>query len=282
MAANDTILQGTDWGNAAHWGGHAARVPLDNDRAWISPALSANVTGTPDQGLIDLDYLHIPSGFTHELFTSASPLLIAADLIEHFGAGGVHIASDIGGAATKIDEFRGMCANSRVVNTLTSNPADAGDWVLICLARGTYIIGADTAFDAAAVIHVGHLGSPKTDVTLKILDGTDVLSLLNLGAGHCESHRDITTANIAGKMSQEDSVITTANILPGGWLDWNTIDSTGVLGTCTVYPGGTLNLLATMSDKAITTLNALPGSTVLMVDEIVDITTFNDWRRELD
>ncbi len=276
--AGNTILLGSDWGNDAHWGGETAVKPVDDDQAWISPTLNADVTGTLDQGGVDLDLLHIPPQYIHNLGASGTPLKISGQRFEHFGGGGLYLSADANAAAQDIIETRIQCTHSRVITELTSTADDKGDYHKVFLYRGTVRLLSDIAFDDAAMVEVGYVNSPAGDVTLTIASGAETLPTLYQYGGMVYSNRLITTANaMAGMLVQDVAAITNLHVFPGATVKYNTS------ATCTiafVRPGGTLILNDTLAQKTFTDLWVAPGGRVVYPPEhLLTVTNgIHDWR----
>ncbi|KKN02968.1 hypothetical protein LCGC14_1112320 [marine sediment metagenome] len=274
------FLQGINWGTAGNW--QSGSVPISNDEVAIPETLGSAVTGTPDQGGVDLDLLRIHTGFDKPIFTSGSPLKIAADLLEHFGSGNLFYTCDANSVGLKTDEVLIQCANSRVITELNSVSGDAGDYTTMTFNRGTVRILGDLTWDANGLIQVGCVENLASDVNLNIAAGSDVLAQLRQGGGTCVSSRAITVAYVAGTLKQDVAAITTLHILPGGITTYNWTTATTVI----VYPGATLNLLGNTVEKTITDLWAMPKSTVLYDKSLFTGTNkragydFHDYRLE--
>ncbi len=278
MAVN--FLQGIDWGVAGNW---SLIVPVTGDEVAIPETLGAAVTGTPDQGGVDLALFRIHAGYDKPIFTSASPIKISATLLEHFGSGNLFYTCDKNaGSGFKTDEVLIQCANSRVITELNSVSGDAGDYTTMTFNRGTVRILGDLTWDANGLIQVGCVENLASDVNLNIAAGSDVLAQLRQGGGTCVSSRAITTAYVAGTLKQDVAAITTLHILPGGIAIYNWTTATTVI----VYPGATLNLLGNTVEKTITDLWAMPKSTVLYDKSLFTGTNkragydFHDYRLE--
>lgn len=277
MAVN--FLQAQDWGVNASWSGD---VPVTDGEVAIPETLAKAVTGSPDQGGVDLDLFRIHAGYDKPIFTSGSPIKIAADLLEHFGSGNLFYTCDANSAGLKTDEVLIQCANSRVITELNSVSGDAGDFTRIIANRGIVRILGDLKWDANGLVQIGCVESLASDVTMTIAAGANALPILRQGGGTLTSSRAITVAYVAGTLKQDVAAITTLHIMPGGNVSYEWTSATLVI----VYPGATLNLLTNTVEKTITDLWAMPKSTVLYDKSLFTGTNkrtgydFHDYRLE--
>lgn len=278
MAFN--FLQNVDWGNAAHW---SLIVPITGDEVAIPETLGAAVTGTPDQTGVDLAKFRIHAGYEEDIFTSGSPIKIAATLLEHFGAGNLYYACAADTAsAFKTDEVLIQAANNEVVTELDSVSADPGDFNLVTANRGIVRIKTNFAWDASGAVQIGHVDDVANDVKMEIAQGSDVLPNLHQCGGTLVCNRAITTATCAGRMTQDIAAVGVLFIGPGGHVTYNHTSGTSIV-VCT---GGTLNLLGNSVEKSFTDIFAMPNSIVIYDKNLLTVTNkragfdFRDFRTE--
>ena len=236
---------GDDWGTAGDW--NPAAVPITDDEAFFgedSPAM----TGTMDQGGVDLDLLYLHRLFRYNLGASGAPLKIAADLLVMKGAGALYYECSAGGAGLKTDLARIACENKDTVVQLGSETGDAGDFDNIEILRGNVLCAANIAFGASCELQTGHMGNVVGDVALTIAEDADTLPVLTVRGGTVVSNGPVTLAKLyAGITTQDKAAMTAAHVYNGATLIYN-----HTAGTITVWPGGVLDISQTAEQKTLT------------------------------
>lgn len=259
------ILNAADWTVAGNWS--TAGVPTSNDDAIMSDALGANVPGT-DQGGVDLDLLKLPKGFKYSLGSEATPLIAAADLITHFGTGGLYFDCSANGTGLKTDIVDICCGAAGVPVQLGSESGDAGDYDLIRIARGNVLLKGGIQFGAAGIVEVSYVSQLSNDATVVIGNSADTLPTLRMFGGTVTTDNVITNAYVAaGKMTHGTATVTNLYIGAGAEVRYNHTTLTNVI----VYSGGRLILDDEANYKTIATTVMYPGA-VIQYDE--DLTTF--------
>lgn len=265
---------GNDWGNINHW--DPVNVPITDDDVFIPDTLGSSITGTMDQGGVDLDSLYTHGKFLYDVGASGAPLILAADLITLKSPGNFFFECSKHAGALKTDLVRIMCANRDAIVELGSETGDAGDFDNIIAMRGNILLKANILFGAAAVLKVHYIDNVLGDVRLRIASGADTLPGLEQRGGLVVSDRAMTLAHVhAGELIQGTQPITTCHIY-GGRVVWNdeTIGGDGV--AITVWPGAVLDLMQNTVYKTISTVNRYPGS-IVHTDSSLHAFTAENW-----
>jgi hypothetical protein len=271
----DKICQATngDWNTAGNWS--PSGVPADNDRAWISEGLQAALLTGIDQGGIDLDLLHIPAGYKHNIGATGNQLKIAADLVRHYGAGELHYAcaKNIGDAyVTDVIRFRG--AHPGVLAEIDGEAGDAGDITQIIAETGVLKILGNCKFTDS-----GGLLMTRDGVTGNIANGADTLPDLVMTGGSLTSYNALTNAYILGGTFTREGTGAVALLIvgPGGRCVYN---GTGTVTKAIICERGVLDLRQSVQLRTFTTIYAQLHSEIQYDPNLLAYTTFNDYRLE--
>ncbi len=264
------ILQGADWSVAGNWiqtPGGSSGVPIDNDEA-ILKAAALIVNAGLDQGAIDLDALILPRGSSGELGQDGAPLLIAFDLLKHFGAGELHLSVDLDGASAHIaDLIRLQCEHPGVLCDIGSNPADAGSIEHIIATRCNATIRGDSKFTATTKIWVGSESGSANDVRMKIAaagTGTGNVVDYKQSSGVVTCNRTIVDGVVWGGILTIDvKAVTGTLVILGGVVNYDFENQASDSTDIEVWPGATLNLCRNHFAKGFSTLWEHPGSIII-------------------
>ena len=229
------------------------------------------MTGSMDQGGIDLDALYTHRRFINDLGASGAPLKIAADLVVVKGAGGFYYECSLdAGSALKTDAVRIACAQADADVQLGSETGDAGDFDDIIILRGHVVLTANIKFGASCELQVGHIEDRASDVHLTITEGADTLPILTVRGGVILSNGAVTLAHLhGGIVTQDKAAMAAGHVYAGGRLIYNHTS-----GEITVWPGGVLDISQTSVQKTLT-INRYEGSIVVPYDDSVHTITEN-------
>lgn len=255
------ILNASDWSTDASWS--SLLKPADGDDAIIPNTLGSDVTMSGDEGGVDLGYCYVHPLYRHRCGTAASPLHIAAALIEVLGSTGFYLESDDNGAAGDTVEF--IRLQMREANTPVELGSHAGaldgDFERILVQRGHVTLKAGTKFTASSKLEIGYMADRLNDARVILAAGAELLPTLVMNGGQMQCDSAITSAWLhAGTLKQDTAAISVAHIHPGATLEYN---GTATLGECDVYDDGVLDLEQTAVRKTITTLRVWPRGRVI-------------------
>jgi len=267
-------ISGADWGVGGNW--NSGVIPQDADDVSIADGYQGNITGTLDQGAIQLNEVIFPPSFAGNVATSASPLITSAALLKIFSQGEVHFDCSLDGAsAADVNDCR-IHTHARnltdAIVTIGSESGDAGEWDKILITRGNVTMRGTILFEAACKVDI----SPRTDAeaTVNIASGADTLPTLNIVRGRVTAENVVTTCNqYGGTLEKKTAAITTLNLF-GGTCYWTHATASGT--TITVHPGATLDFTRTSQEIVIDALWRLPGSIVLYDPGLVTCTAAYD------
>lgn len=261
---------GPDFGAAGDWSPNGN--PADNDECFYGED-SPSMTGTMDQGGIDLDVLYTHRLMINDVGASGSPLTMAADLLVIKGAGGFYYECSLdAGSAQITDLVRIACAQADAIVELGSETGDAGTYDKIEALRGNITLKANIEFGASCELEVDHIDNRAGDVHLTIVEGADTLPVLTVRGGTVICNGPVTLAHIHdGVVTQDKAEMDVVHVFAGGKLIYNHASA----GTAiTVYPGGWLDINQTAEQKTLT-INRYERSIVIPYDDSIHTITEN-------
>jgi hypothetical protein len=239
-----------NWNDDTNWSGVK---PIDNDTAVFPAGGTVSVTTGPTVS-IDLDLLYIHPLFTGHIGTSGSPISLAADLIEHHGAGGLYVESNNGGAAELIDEVRIMCAAPDVEVQIGGDAGAKGEVTAVYVLRGHVTMKANTNYNAAAIVEVGHMGNVQNDAKVILLHDSvtpanTTIPVFHQWGGRCWADAIITAGRLAAGTLVKREAKAVALDIYGGVCEYNhtSIDADNTI--LKVRNGGVLDLMQTHNAK---------------------------------
>jgi hypothetical protein len=276
MADRQLLTGGaTDWGLAGNWSGDGgAKVPVTTDLAVIATGTQNVVTGV-DQTGDDLGGVVMSAGFSGDLGASGGRLILAADLVAHYGTGKLWLYAEDNALALKVDRVLVCCGLGGEADI----DGDAGALTLAECLRGTATFGR-----SPTTLVVGYKTNRSSDVTCTVQAGAGTVTTAHFFGGTITTNDAITTANFSGgRWTHAVGAITTLNAMAPGTV---TLNASETVTTANVGNGGVLDLMADHTTKTITTLNIYPDGNVLYDDAAADtdpskwhnIGTINDMR----
>lgn len=278
------ILTGNGaWGTGGNWTDGAA-IPAVNDDAIMGSTLNADVTDAGnDANAIDLDLLLTEPAFARLFGTQASPIVIAADLVQVQGNGGFYFECDSGAAgALKTDQIDVMAATANTpveIGSASTITGARGDIDGITILRGKVVLKGNIMFGSSAVVAVRNIESTN-DAQVVIASGADTLPTLQVFAGLVTSEGVITKLEVSMGATHIQDTAALGTVDLAGILELNYgagAPGTTVATTINVLSGGFLNLMKKTQYKTVTTVNLYPGGKIQRNKNLHIFTTFNDY-----
>ncbi len=266
MADRQLLASGaTAWSTAGNWSGDGgAKVPVTTDLAVIATGTQNVVTGV-DQTGDDLGGVIMSKGFSGDLGASGGRLILAADLVSHYGTGKMWLYAEDNATGLKVDRLLVCCGD----NGSADIDGDAAALTRAECLRGTVTFGL-----SPVTLVVGYKSNKPNDVTCTVQASAGTITTAHVFGGTLTTNDAVTTANCyGGRWTHEVGAITTLNVMTPGTF---TLNASETVATANVGNGGVLDLMAEHTTKTITTLNIYPGGVVLY-DPLATDTDPNKW-----
>lgn len=262
----DTIFQGTDgdWGNDGSWSGVE---PAESDRAFMPGTNATSVTAGLDNGGVDLALLQTDPNYVGHIGASGTPLIIAANKVEHYGSGQLFyksaIVADPSPGLDITDWFLVDSINRENAATLdgeqiTRVTVISGKVTLLGTLGDTGTHGGNAVL--TEFVETSFHDNPASDAeviincALKASTGT-----VRMNGGKVTSIGAIAKVLMSGGKWIHDTAAVALLEMYGGTAWWK---PTATLLEAHIF-GGVLDLTQTTLPKTVTDLNLYPGGTLI-------------------
>lgn len=254
-----------------------AGPPADTDTLNFDPAYLVSMAGSSQAG-IRLAELTTDSGYSMNIGSSGTPLIIDAVLVKLNGSGTVYLKSDDAASG----EYTGhVVVNSP--NTVLAAHLDGEEIDNISVLGGCVELAATLGTVAIPTLvrisrPSGEISGAKLIIHEKSGATSDpMVTTLHVNGGMVESSGRISTMYQTGGQHVQVTEEINTLFISGGQCIYNSETTDGTLGTAYVDSGGVLDLSQTSRKKTITSLHLYPGGIVIADSDIVTITTTYDW-----
>ena len=227
---------------SANWGGTA---PIANDEMLFPDGNVHSVTSDLTGLAIDADEIITDPGYSGNIGSSGSPMVISADRVYVRGSGEFWYQDK----ATTTTDF---CVVDAAMPTTVVNLS--GDTITDVVA----LRGALTLAGTVTNLNAGYHSNPSGDLTCIVESGATLTSVAQSG-GNVTCDTAVTRWDMTGgRATQDTATVTTLNLMGG-----RMVYKHDTLTTVRVHAGAILDLTKLTKQLTITTLIELPGSKVL-------------------